>query len=124
MRLDTDHCVRNNLLVVMADVFRMYVELARARAQFGICERQIAARAFFSNSTAVNEHGPAMASCLRDPSILIRKQAVFLITTLIRDEYFKWGGQVRNKKFRCLQLSEYAFFRLCTFIWAPYLIRT
>jgi hypothetical protein len=31
---------------------------------------------------------------MRDPSVLIRKHAVFLVTTLIRDEYFKWKGQV------------------------------
>ncbi|KAI6196546.1 hypothetical protein M3Y94_01122300 [Aphelenchoides besseyi] len=68
MREDRDHCIRNNLLVVMADIFRI-------------------------NTTAVSDHGPAMASCLRDPSVLIRKQALFLITSLLRDEYFKWDGQ-------------------------------
>ncbi|KAI6224540.1 Condensin-2 complex subunit D3 [Aphelenchoides fujianensis] len=68
MRKDRDHCVCNNLLVVMADIFRI-------------------------NTTAVSDYGPAMASCLRDPSVLVRKQAVFLITSLIRDEYFKWDGQ-------------------------------
>jgi hypothetical protein len=31
---------------------------------------------------------------MRDPSNLIRKHAVFLVTALVRDEYFKWKGQV------------------------------
>ena len=39
-------------------------------------------------------YGDILASCMRDPSILIRKHAVFLVTALIRDEYFKWKGQV------------------------------
>jgi len=48
----------------------------------------------FSGTAAVNMYGDILASCMRDPSILIRKHAVFLVTTLIRDEYFKWTGQV------------------------------
>lgn len=48
----------------------------------------------FSGTAAVGMYGDILASCMRDPSVLIRKHAVFLVTTLIRDEYFKWKGQV------------------------------
>jgi hypothetical protein len=48
----------------------------------------------FSGTASVNTYGEILASCMRDPSILIRKHAVFLVTTLIRDEYFKWKSQV------------------------------
>lgn len=48
----------------------------------------------FSGTAAVSSYGDILASCMRDPSVLIRRHAVFLVTTLIRDEYLKWKGQV------------------------------
>lgn len=52
-------------------------------------------------------YGDILASCMRDPSVLIRKHAVFLVTTLIRDEYFKWTGQVIS--IFSLQILNYKF---------------
>uniref|UniRef100_A0A1I7SDY9 C2H2-type domain-containing protein n=1 Tax=Bursaphelenchus xylophilus TaxID=6326 RepID=A0A1I7SDY9_BURXY len=66
---DKDNCLRNNILIVLAD----------------LCT---------TGGAAVNQFGPVLATALRDKSVLVRRHAVSLITTLIRDEFFKWGGQI------------------------------
>ncbi|CAD5212575.1 unnamed protein product [Bursaphelenchus okinawaensis] len=69
LTMDKDHCLRNNILVTLAD----------------LCT---------TGGAAVNQFGPVLATAMRDKSVLVRRHAVSLITTLMRDEYFKWGGQI------------------------------
>lgn len=43
----------------------------------------------------VDRYSTILASCLRDQSILIRRQTLMLLTNLIKEQYLIWGGPVR-----------------------------
>lgn len=42
----------------------------------------------------VDRYSAILASCLRDTSLLIRRQTLMLLTNLIKEQYLKWEGHV------------------------------
>jgi condensin-2 complex subunit D3 len=59
--------VRNNILVVLADLCTRYTGL-------------------------VEPHVARMAACLRDATPLIRRHTVLLLATLLARDFLKWHG--------------------------------
>ncbi|VDK53765.1 unnamed protein product [Anisakis simplex] len=64
-----DHCVRNNIIVTVCDLCMRYTLL-------------------------VDRYSSIIAMSLRDRSALVRKQALTLLTCLIKEQYIRWEGQI------------------------------
>uniref|UniRef100_A0A914L559 Condensin complex subunit 1 C-terminal domain-containing protein n=1 Tax=Meloidogyne incognita TaxID=6306 RepID=A0A914L559_MELIC len=69
LKQNSDHFVRNNIVVVVCDLCIRYTSL-------------------------VDRYSTILASSLRDPSILIRRQTLMLLTNLIKEQYMKWEGPI------------------------------
>ncbi|KAM9982559.1 hypothetical protein ACTFIZ_007102 [Dictyostelium cf. discoideum] len=61
--------IRNNVMVVMCDLCIRYTQL-------------------------VDNYIPNIAMCLRDPSELVRRQTLVLLTRLLQEDYVKWRGSL------------------------------
>lgn len=48
----------------------------------------------FRYTLLVERHSAIIASCLKDVSTLVRKQALMLLTHLIKEQFVRWAGQV------------------------------
>ncbi|KAF7639578.1 Cnd1 domain-containing protein [Meloidogyne graminicola] len=69
LKQNNDHFVRNNIVVVVCDLCIRYTSL-------------------------VDRYSTILASSLRDPSILIRRQTLMLLTNIIKEQYMKWEGPI------------------------------
>lgn len=69
LKQNSDHFVRNNIVVVVCDLCIRYTSL-------------------------VDRYSTILASSLRDPSILIRRQTLMLLTNIIKEQYMKWEGPI------------------------------
>ncbi|EGC39631.1 hypothetical protein DICPUDRAFT_147562 [Dictyostelium purpureum] len=61
--------IRNNVMVVMCDLCIRYTQL-------------------------VDNYIPNIAMCLRDPSEMVRRQTLVLLTRLLQEDYVKWKGSL------------------------------
>ena len=61
--------IRNNVIVVLSDLAVRY-------------------------STKVDPYIPNISACLRDDSLLVRKQALTLLAHLLQEDYVKWRGSL------------------------------
>lgn len=90
LKENTDHFVRNNIMVVTCDLCVRYTSM-------------------------VDRYSTILASCLRDHSVLIRRQTLMLLTNLIKEEYLKWEGPIITRYVTTLldtdeHIKEYAHF--------------
>ncbi|KAJ8050994.1 Condensin-2 complex subunit D3 [Holothuria leucospilota] len=67
LEMSDDAAVRNNVMVIMCDLCIRYPNL-------------------------VDRYIPNLASCLKDNSLLVRKQTLTLLTHLLLEDYVKWRG--------------------------------
>lgn len=69
--LETSTCpaVKNNVIVVMCDLAIRY-------------------------SARIDPYIPVISSCMKDPSLMVRKQALTLLTHLLQEDYVKWKGSL------------------------------
>ncbi|XP_060560859.1 condensin-2 complex subunit D3-L-like [Ruditapes philippinarum] len=67
LEISKDPAIRNNVVIIMSDLCVRYTTTANA---------------YISN----------IASCLKDPSQLVRKQTLTVITRLLQEDYIKWKG--------------------------------
>ncbi|VDK85594.1 unnamed protein product [Litomosoides sigmodontis] len=67
--VNSNHLVRSNIVGVICDLCKRYTLL-------------------------VDRHSAIIASCLKDPSTLVRKQTLMLLTHLIKEQYVRWAGQI------------------------------
>lgn len=78
---ELDHCkdpaVRNNVVVVMTD----------------LCVR---------HPNLIQPYLPTIASCLRDPTVMVRRQTVTLLTRLLKEDYIKLRGALFFRLLMCL----------------------
>ncbi|KAL4224772.1 Condensin-2 complex subunit D3 [Mactra antiquata] len=65
LEVSKDPAIRNNVMIVMCD----------------LCVRY---------TTITNLYIPVIATCLKDPSALVRKQTLTLITRLLQEDFIKW----------------------------------
>jgi len=61
--------IRNNIIVVLCDLAVRY-------------------------STKVDPYIPNISACLRDESLLVRKQTLTLLAHLLQEDYVKWKGSL------------------------------
>uniref|UniRef100_F1KQ64 Condensin-2 complex subunit D3 n=1 Tax=Ascaris suum TaxID=6253 RepID=F1KQ64_ASCSU len=83
-----DHCIRNNIVAVVCDLCIRYTLL-------------------------VDRYSAIIALSLRDRSTLVRKQALTLLTCLIKEQYIRWEGQIMYRLVSTLldedqEMREYA----------------
>ncbi len=64
-----DPAIRNNVVVVLSDLAVRY-------------------------STKVDPYIPNISLCLRDDSLLVRKQTLTLLARLLQEDYIKWRGSL------------------------------
>lgn len=64
-----DSSIRNNIVVILCDLAVRY-------------------------STKVDPYIPNISSCLRDESLLVRKQTLTLLAHLLQEDYIKWKGSL------------------------------
>jgi condensin-2 complex subunit D3 len=78
---ELDHCkdpaVRNNVVVVMTD----------------LCVR---------HPNLIQPYLPTIASCLRDPTVMVRRQTITLLTRLLKEDYIKLRGSLFFRLLMCL----------------------
>ncbi|XP_025088497.1 condensin-2 complex subunit D3-like [Pomacea canaliculata] len=67
LELSSSDNIRNNIVIILRD----------------LCVRY---------TTLVDPYVASMASCLRDPAPLVRRQTIELITGLLQEDYLKWKG--------------------------------
>ncbi|KAL3990963.1 non-SMC mitotic condensation complex subunit 1 family protein [Acanthocheilonema viteae] len=67
--VNSNHLVRCNIVGVICDLCKRYTLL-------------------------VDRHSAIIASCLKDPSTLVRKQTLMLLTHLIKEQFVRWEGQI------------------------------
>ncbi|VDK63151.1 unnamed protein product [Onchocerca ochengi] len=67
--VNSNHLVRSNIVGVICDLCKRYTLL-------------------------VDRHSAILASCLKDPSTLVRKQTLMLLTHLIKEQFVRWAGQI------------------------------
>ncbi|EFO23042.1 hypothetical protein LOAG_05445 [Loa loa] len=67
--VNSSHLVRSNIVGVICDLCKRYTLL-------------------------VDRHSAIVASCLKDPSTLVRKQTLMLLTHLIKEQFVRWEGQI------------------------------
>ncbi|VDM19868.1 unnamed protein product, partial [Wuchereria bancrofti] len=67
--VNSNHLVRSNIVGVICDLCKRYTLL-------------------------VDRHSAIIASCLKDPSTLVRKQTLMLLTHLIKEQFVRWAGQI------------------------------
>jgi condensin-2 complex subunit D3 len=67
MEVSSSEAVRNNIVLVLCDLIVRY-------------------------PTRVDNYIPAIAACLKDPSVLVRRQTLTLLTGLLQEDYIKWKG--------------------------------
>ncbi|KAK6113390.1 non-SMC mitotic condensation complex subunit 1 family protein [Brugia pahangi] len=67
--VNSNHLVRSNIVSVICDLCKRYTLL-------------------------VDRHSAIIASCLKDPSTLVRKQTLMLLTHLIKEQFVRWAGQI------------------------------
>lgn len=59
-----------------------------------IVQIHIVSWSLFRYTLLVDRHSAIIASCLKDPSTLVRKQTLMLLTHLIKEQFVRWAGQV------------------------------
>ncbi|VDM39632.1 unnamed protein product [Toxocara canis] len=64
-----DHCIRNNIVAIVCDLCMRYTSL-------------------------IDSYSGIIALSMRDRSTLVRKQAITLLTCLIKEQYIRWQGQI------------------------------
>lgn len=69
--------VRNNIVVILCDLTIRY-------------------------STKVDPYISAISSCLKDDSLLVRKQTLTLLARLLQEDYIKWRGSLFFHCVSCL----------------------
>ena len=69
--LETSECpaVKNNVIVVLCDLAVRY-------------------------SARIDPYIPVVSSCMKDPSLMVRKQSLTLLTHLLQEDYVKWKGSL------------------------------
>ncbi|GMR47774.1 hypothetical protein PMAYCL1PPCAC_17969 [Pristionchus mayeri] len=92
LKLNPDHIIRNNIVVVLCDLCIRFTSL-------------------------VDKHTPIIASCLKDRAILVRQQTLECLTILIKESFIRWEGQLMYRFVatildECRPIREYANFCL------------
>ncbi|KAL5479917.1 hypothetical protein EMCRGX_G023519 [Ephydatia muelleri] len=90
--LETSECpaVKNNVIVVLCDLAVRY-------------------------SARIDPYIPVVSSCMKDPSLMVRKQSLTLLTHLLQEDYVKWKGSLFFRFITTLldgQLKKFAEFCL------------
>ena len=69
--LETSDCpaVKNNVIVVLCDLAVRY-------------------------SARIDPYIPVISSCMKDPSLMVRKQSLTLLTHLLQEDFVKWKGSL------------------------------
>ncbi|VDK50387.1 unnamed protein product [Cylicostephanus goldi] len=92
LRLNSDHVIRNNILIVISDLCTRY-------------------------TSTVDRYTAVIAACLKDRSTLIRHQCLESLTSLINERFIKWEGEVMYQFLSTIldedrRISDYAKFCL------------
>ncbi|CAJ0590025.1 unnamed protein product [Cylicocyclus nassatus] len=92
LRLNPDHVIRNNILIVLSDLCIRY-------------------------TSTVDRYSAVIAACLKDRSTLIRHQCLESLTSLINERFIKWEGEVMYRFLSTVldenrMISDYAKFCL------------
>ncbi|KAL6722660.1 hypothetical protein Aduo_017765 [Ancylostoma duodenale] len=69
LRLNPDHVIRNNIALVVCDLCIRYTLM-------------------------VDRYSPIVAACLKDRSTLVRQQTLESLTSLIKEQFIRWEGQI------------------------------
>ncbi|VDO26562.1 unnamed protein product [Haemonchus placei] len=69
LKLNSDHVIRNNIALVICDLCIRYTSM-------------------------VDRYSPIVAACLKDTSTLVRKQILQSLTSLIKEQFIRWEGQI------------------------------
>ncbi|KAE9417361.1 hypothetical protein Angca_004234, partial [Angiostrongylus cantonensis] len=69
LRLNGDHIIRNNIALVICDLCIRYTSM-------------------------VDHYSPIVAACLKDRSTLVRQQTLESLTSLIKEQFIRWEGQI------------------------------
>ncbi|CAJ0610461.1 unnamed protein product [Cylicocyclus nassatus] len=69
LKLNPDHVIRNNIAMVVCDLCKRYTLM-------------------------VDRYSPIVAACLKDRSTLVRQQVLESLTSLIKEQYIRWEGQI------------------------------
>ena len=90
--LETSDCpaVKNNVIVVLCDLAVRY-------------------------SARIDPYIPVISSCMKDPSLMVRKQSLTLLTHLLQEDFVKWKGSLFFRFISTLlddQLKKFAEFCL------------
>lgn len=81
LQTNPDHCVRNNIVVVVCDLcIRLFF------LKFLIY--------YLRYTLLIDRYVCLLATCLKDSSVLVRHQTLMLLTNLIKELYLKWEGSV------------------------------
>lgn len=90
---NSDHLVRNNIVIVVCDLCIRYGAYYVSTICFyndHLGYYVIELRYTF----LVDRYSEILASCLNDESTLVRKQTLILLTNLIKEAFIRWEGQV------------------------------
>ncbi|KAK6766523.1 hypothetical protein RB195_026051 [Necator americanus] len=69
LKLNSDHVIRNNIALVVCDLCIRYTLM-------------------------VDRYSPIVAACLKDKSTLVRQQTLESLTSLIKEQFIRWEGQI------------------------------
>ncbi|KAK6032512.1 hypothetical protein OSTOST_01311 [Ostertagia ostertagi] len=69
LKLNSDHVIRNNIALVVCDLCIRYTSM-------------------------VDRYSPIVAACLKDTSTLVRQQILESLTSLIKEQFIRWEGQI------------------------------
>jgi len=91
LNTSNNEVIRSNVVVILGDLCRRYTNL-------------------------IDRHLNTMSSCLSDPSPLVRRHALVLLTGLLQEDYIKWKGTLFVRFLACIvdpnseiaSLSRYA----------------
>ena len=86
-----DPAIRNNVIVVLCDLAVRY-------------------------STKVDPYISNISSCLRDESLLVRKQTLTLLAHLLQEEYVKWKGSLFFRFVSTLVDEDLKRFGMCVHV--------
>ncbi|KHJ99830.1 HEAT repeat protein, partial [Oesophagostomum dentatum] len=92
LKLNPDHVIRNNIALVVCDLCIRYTLM-------------------------VDRYTPIIAACLKDRSTLVRQQTLESLTSLIKEQFIRWEGQIMYRFVSTILdenkvISEYAKFCL------------
>ncbi|EYC19613.1 hypothetical protein Y032_0024g968 [Ancylostoma ceylanicum] len=92
LRLNPDHLIRNNIALVVCDLCIRYTLM-------------------------VDRYSPIVAACLKDRSTLVRQQTLESLTSLIKEQFIRWEGQIMYRFVSTIldenrSISEYTKFCL------------